>query len=160
MLDKISTRIAAYQQDRTSTRSAGYQNIIVELSCDPETLAERSDAQGIAGMLNSNIHSEELLDLQEQLLNEFWRIVDTQLTPRQSQVLRLYAQGLTQIEIAKHLNVNQSSITKSINGNCDYRNGKKIYGGAKKKLLRIASKDSIIQNIFKRMAEIKSDNSF
>lgn len=155
MSDRIP-RNPAYQQDRTSTRSAGYQNIIVELSCDPETLAERSDAQGITGMLNSNAYSEELLDLQEQLLNEFWRIVDT-LTPRQSQVLRLYAQGLTQIEIAKHLNVNQSSITKSINGNCDYRNGKKIYGGAKKKLQRIASKDPVIQGIFKRIAEIKQE---
>lgn len=143
--------------DRTSTRSAGYQHVIVELPCDPETLAERSDAQGITGMLNSNTYSEELLDLQDQLLTEFWRIVDTQLTPRQSQVLRLYAQGLTQIEIAKHLNVNQSSITKSINGNCDYRNGKKIYGGAKKKLLRIASKDPVIQGIFKRIAEIKQE---
>lgn len=154
-----SSRNPAYQQDRTSTRSAKYQPIIVELSCDPETLAEHSDIQGVTGMLNSNAHSEELLDLQEQLLVEFWRIVDT-LTPRQSQVLKLYAQGLTQIEIAKHLNVNQSSITKSINGNCDYRNGKKIYGGAKKKLQRIAAKDPVIQGIFRRMAEIKSENAF
>jgi len=169
MPERNSIRSAAYQQDRTSTRSAGYQNIIVELSCDPETLAERSDAQGITGMLNSNTHSEELLDLQEQLMNEFWRIVDT-LTPRQSQVLRLYAQGLTQIEIAKHLKVNQSSITKSINGNCDYGRkdkegkkigqGKKIYGGAKKKLQRIANKDPIIQSIFKRIAEIKQEASW
>lgn len=146
--------------DRTSTRSAGYQHFILESPCSPEMLAECSDAQGITGMLNSMVHSEELLDLKEKLLNEFWRIVDTQLTARQSQVLRLYAQGLTQIEIAKRLNVNQSSITKSINGNCDYRNGKKIYGGARKKLLRIASKDPIIQGIFRRMAEIKSEHSF
>lgn len=143
--------------DRTSTRSAGYQHVIVELPCDPETLAERSDAQGITGMLNSIAYNEELLDLQEQLLIEFWRLVNTQLTPRQSQVLRLYAQGLTQIEIAKHLGVNQSSITKSINGNCDYRNGRKIYGGAKKKILRLANKDPIIQAIFQRIIEIKQD---
>lgn len=146
--------------DRTSNRSNGYQWVIVESPCSPEMLAECSDAQGVTGVLNAMIHSEELLDLQDQLLTEFWRIVDTQLTDRQSQVLRLYAQGLTQIEIAKRLNVNQSSITKSINGNCDYRNGKKIYGGARKKLLRIASKDPVIQGIFKRMAEIKSENSF
>jgi DNA-binding CsgD family transcriptional regulator len=143
--------------DRTSTRSAGYQHVIVELCCDPETLAERSDAQGITGMLNSNIHSEELLDLQDQLLNEFWRIVYTQLTERQSEVLKLYAKGLTQIEIAKRLGVNQSSITKSINGNCDYRNGRKIYGGAKKRLQKIASKDPVIQQIFERIREIEQD---
>lgn len=143
--------------DRTSNRSNGYQWVIVESPCSPEMLAECSDAQGVAGMMNSNLHNEELLDLQEQLLTEFWRIVKTQLTKRQSQVLELYAQGLTQIEIAKRLNVNQSSITKSINGNCDYRNGRKVYGGARKKLLRIASKDPIIQKIFERIREIKQE---
>lgn len=146
--------------DRTSTRSKGYQHIIVESPCSPEMLAECSDSQGITGMLNSMAHSEELLDLQEKLMTEFWRIVDTKLTARQSQVLRLYAQGLTQIEIAKRLNVNQSSITKSINGNCDYRNGKKIYGGARKKLLRIAAQDPVFQAIFKRISEIKSEHNF
>lgn len=146
--------------DRTSTRSAGYQHILVEFSCSPEMLAECSDSKGMSGLLNSSLHNEELLDLQEKLLVEFWRIVNTKLTKRQSQVLNLYAQGFTQIEIAKRLNVNQSSITKSINGNCDYRNGKRIYGGAKKKLLRIASQDSAIQDIFKRISEIKSEQSW
>jgi DNA-binding CsgD family transcriptional regulator len=146
--------------DRTKNRSDRYQHVILESPCSPEMLAECSDAMGITGMLNSISHNEELLDLQEQLLTAFWRIVDTQLTTRQSQVLRLCAQGKTQIEIAKMLNVNQSSITKSINGNCDYRNGKKIYGGAKKKLSRIAAKDLEIQNIFRRMAEIKSEMYF
>lgn len=146
--------------DRTNNRSNGYQWVIVELPTAPDMLAECSDAQSATGMLNFESYTEELLDLKEQLLAAFWRIVDTQLTPRQRQVLRLYANGLTQIEIAKILNVNQSSITKSINGNCDYRNGKKIYGGAKKKLSRIAAKDPEIQFIFRRMAEIKSELSY
>lgn len=147
--------------DRTKNRSDKYQWILVESPCSPEMLTEFSDAQGMTGMLNLLAHNnEELMDLQDQLLAAFWRIVDTQLTPRQRQVLRLYAQGLTQIEIAKTLNVNQSSITKSINGNCDYRNGRKVYGGAKKKLLRIASKDPAIQSIFKRIAEIKTDQQW
>lgn len=145
--------------DRTKNRSDSYQYLLVESPCSPEMLTEFSDAQGMTGMLNLN-GNEELLDLQEQLLAAFWRIVDTQLTERQTEVLRLYAQGFTQIEIAKRLNVNQSSITKSINGNCDYRNGKKIYGGARKKLCRIASKDTEIQSIFKRIAEIKSDQQW
>ena len=146
--------------DRTKNRSDRYQWIIIESPCSPEMLTEFSDAQGVTGLLNSMTHSEELLDLQEQLMSEFWRIVDTQLTSRQREVLRLYAQGKTQIEIAKMLNVNQSSITKSINGNCDYRNGKKIYGGARKKLRRIADRDQKIQTILKRIAEIKSDNLY
>ena len=136
--------------DRTSNRSKGYQWVIVELPCSPEMLADCSDAQGVAGMLNpARNYNEELLDLQEQLVKEFWRIVDTQLTDRQGQVLHLYAEGLTQIEIAKQLHVNQSSITKSINGNCDYRNGRKVYGGAKKKILKIFAKKPKIKKIFK-----------
>ena len=68
------------------------------------------------------------------------------------------AEGKTQIEIAKLLHVNQSSITKSINGNTDYRNkNKRIYGGAKKKIMRLAEKDLEIQNIFRRMAELRED---
>ncbi len=142
--------------DRTSTRSAGYQHVIVECPHSPDMLAECSDAQGIAGVLNSKIHNEELMDLQDQLLTEFWRIVEM-LTPRQQEVLKLYAQGLTQIEIAKKLNVNQSSVTKSLNGNTDYRNGRKVYGGARKKLRRIVDKDEKIQNILRRIADIKSE---
>lgn len=142
--------------DRSSNRSKGYQWTIIEFPCSPEMLAECSDAQGVGGYLNS-VHNEELMDLKQQLLIEFWRIVDTQLTPRQREVLHLYSQGFTQIEIAKRLNVNQSSITKSINGNCDYKNGKRVYGGAKKKLQRIAAKDPVIQSIFKRICEIKEE---
>lgn len=146
--------------DRTKNRSNNYQWLFTESLCSPEMLTEFSDAQGVTGMMNLTNSSEELLDLQDQLLAAFWRIVDTQLTARQCQVLRLYAKGFTQIEIAKLLSVNQSSVTKSINGNCDYRNGRRVYGGAKKKILRISSKDAEIQSIFKRIAEIKSDTSY
>lgn len=105
-------------------------------------------------------YNEDLLDLKEQLVAAFWRIIRTKLTPRQCEVIELYAQGFTQTEIAKKLNVNQSSITKSINGNCDYRNGKKIYGGAKKKLRRIAAQDPEIQSILAQMGEIQSEMDY
>ncbi|HVI40222.1 MAG TPA: LuxR C-terminal-related transcriptional regulator [Anaerovoracaceae bacterium] len=147
-------------RDFKKNRSDRYQWVLVEAPCSPEMLTEFSDAQSIGGKLNHYIYNEELYDLQERLKDAFWRIIDTQLTQRQREVLRLYADGYTQIEIAKKLKVNQSSITKSINGNCDYRNGKKIYGGAKKKLKRIASKDPEIQAILKRIAEIQDDGRY
>lgn len=143
--------------DRSKTRSSGYQHVIIESPCSPDKLTEFSDAQGVTGIVNSSSHNEELLDLEEQLISEFWRIVDSCLTPRQSQVLKLYAKDMTQIEIAKQLNVNQSSITKSINGNCDYRNGKKSYGGSRRKILKAAAHDVRIQEIFRRIAEIKRE---
>ena len=147
-------------RDFKKNRSDRYQWVLVEAPCSPEMLTEFSDAQSLGGKLNHIAYNEELYDLQDRLKDAFWRIINTQLTQRQREVLRLYADGYTQIEIAKKLKVNQSSITKSINGNCDYRNGKKIYGGAKKKLKRIASKDLEIQSILKRILEIQDDGKY
>ena len=73
-------------------------------------------------------------------------------------LLHAYGSGAeleTQIEIAKQLNVNQSSITKSINGNCDYRSGKRVYGGAKKKLRRLADEDLEVQEILANIAALQ-----
>lgn len=147
-------------RDFKKNRSDSYQWILLESPCSPEMLTEFSDAQGLHGVMNYAEYNEELYDLKDKLKSAFWRIINTQLTKRQRQVIRLYADGYTQIEIAKMLNVNQSSITKSINGNCDYRNGKKIYGGAKKKLRRIASKDKEIQLLLCRIAEIHEEMEF
>ena len=60
------------------------------------------------------------------------------------------------MEIAKKLKVNQSSITKSLNGNVDYKNGKKIYGGSKKKILKIIESDEKIKQILDKMQEIRA----
>lgn len=145
--------------DRTKNRSDSYQFIILETAVSPEMLTEISDNNSIGSQLNPFGYNEELLDLKEKLKEEFWRIVRTQLTKRQCEVIELYCQGLTQMQIAKKLNVNQSSVTKSINGNCDYRNNKRVYGGAKKKIFKIAEKNENIQVILKRISEIQSENS-
>lgn len=111
----------------------------------------------ISARLNPFEYNEELIELEEQLKKEFWRVVDTLLTPRQREVIRLYADGYTQMEIAKMLNVNQSSITKSLNGNVDYKNGKKVYGGARKKIRKIIESDEKIKDILKRMSDCREE---
>jgi DNA-binding CsgD family transcriptional regulator len=142
--------------DRKKNRSDRYQSLFAELPYSNEMMAEFPEAQGLVENYKPE-DRERLMDLRDDLREELWRLVDDELTARQRQVIRLYAQGYTQIEIAKQLNVNQSSITKSINGNCDYRNGKKIYGGARKKLRRLADKDPEIQIIIAQIAEIHSE---
>jgi predicted transcriptional regulator len=144
--------------DRSKNRSDRYQWVLVECPCSPEMLTEVSDSDGIGAQLNPWGYNEELFELKDKLKAAFWRIVDTQLTSRQKEVIHLYAEGFTQTEIAKKLNVNQSSITKSINGNCDYRNGRKVYGGARKKLRKIAEKDEEIKEILERIAELQNNN--
>ena len=114
-----------------------------------------TNADSISNRLDSFMYNEELLDLEEDLRREFWRIVNELLTDRQKQVIKLYADGYTQMEIAKMLNVNQSSITKSLNGNVDYKNGKKIYGGARKKIRKIMENDEKIKSILARMQDLR-----
>jgi DNA-binding CsgD family transcriptional regulator len=111
----------------------------------------------ISARLNPFEYNEDLMELEEQLKKEFWRVVDTLLTPRQREVIRLYADGYTQMEIAKMLNVNQSSITKSLNGNVDYKNGKKIYGGARKKIRKIIENDDRIKEILSEMQACREE---
>jgi len=143
--------------DRTKNRSDHYQPIICEAPCSPEMLTEVADGDGISTQLNPFNYNEELIELRDQLKAAMWRLIEEELTDRQAEVIKLYALGKTQTEIAKQLGINQSSITKSLRGNCDYRNGKKVYGGAQKKLRKIADKDSEIKEILNRISEIEGD---
>lgn len=143
--------------DRTKNRSDHYQPIICEMPCSNEILSDVADGAGISIQLNPFGYSEELAELKDQLKIEMWRLINEELTDRQAEVINLSSKGFTQTEIAKQLGINQSSITKSIRGNCDYRNGKRIYGGASKKLKKLADKDEKIKNLLNRISEIEYD---
>ena len=138
---------------KKSNRSNNYQHLYAEQPYSNEMMAEFSEAQGLTENYNPE-DREALLDLRDEMKVEFWRLAKEVLTDRQFQVIELLAMGYTQIEIAKQLNVNQSSITKSVNGNCDYRNGKKIYGGARKKLRKFADEDPKMKEIMSKMSDI------
>ena len=148
--------------DRTKNRSDSYQQLFCELSCSPEILNEVANSEGIYSKLNPFGYNEEFFELKEQLRLAFWRIVDKELTKRQKQVIKMTAEGMTQMEIAKKLNVVQSSINKGLNGNVDYSvdvisgdRKKKTYGGAKKRIRRAVETDPEVQNLLKRLAEIQ-----
>ena len=49
------------------------------------------------------------------------------------------------------------SITKILNGNVDYKNGKKVYGGARKKIRKIIENDDEIKHILTRMDEVRNE---
>jgi len=144
--------------DRRPNRSEKYQHLIVETSCPHEMLEAFSNEDSIYKRLNPFSYNEQVSELEEQLRQEFWRIVETQLTTRQKEVLKLYSNGYTQQEIAKKLGVNQSSITKCLNGNVDYKNGRRSYGGAKRKIQKLIQNDPKIQEILKKIAELRDEN--
>jgi len=145
--------------DRSKNRSDRYQSLFAELPYSNEMMSQLAEQEGVLTRNDPELR-ERYLEAKERLRLAFWRLVDDQLTERQREVMKLYCAGFTQIEIARKLNVNQSSITKSINGNCDYRNGKRIYGGAKKKLRRLAEKDKEIQGILAELVEINSEYEY
>lgn len=147
-------------RDFSRNRSDSYQYLLVEASCSPEMMAEVPNSEGIAAQLNPFGYNEELLTLKDELREAFWDIVNNKLTPRQREVITLCCDGYTQTEIAKMLGVNQSSITKSINGNCDYKNGKKVYGGARKKIQKIAEQDEGIRDLLLRIRDLQSEEVF
>lgn len=141
--------------NKRQNRSDRYQWVLLETVCSNDMMEAFCNEDSISARLNPFEYNEDLIELEEQLKKEFWRVVDTLLTSRQREVIRLYADGYTQMEIAKMLNVNQSSITKSLNGNVDYKNGKKIYGGARKKIRKIIENDDKIKDILAKMAECR-----
>jgi predicted transcriptional regulator len=143
--------------EKRKNRSDSYQYLLLETVCSNDMMESFCNADSISARLNPFQYNEDLIDLEEQLKKEFWKIVDNLLTPRQREVIRLYADGYTQMEIAKILNINQSSITKSLNGNVDYKNGKKIYGGARKKIRKIIENHEKIKSILKQMAEVREE---
>lgn len=144
---------------KRQNRSDRYQWVLLETVCPNEMLESFSNEDGVYKRLNPFSYNDDIAELEDQLKKEFWRIVDTLLTDRQKQVIRLYSDGYTQMEIAKMLNVNQSSITKSLNGNVDYKNdSKKTYGGAKKKLHKIIESDSKIREILQKISDLRGEN--
>ena len=99
--------------EKRDNRSNHYQHLFAESSYSNEMMEAFSNEFSLYNRLNPFEYNEDLMDLEEQLKKEFWRIVDT-LTERQRMVIRLLADGHTQMEVAKMLNVNQSSITKCL----------------------------------------------
>jgi predicted DNA-binding protein YlxM (UPF0122 family) len=143
--------------NKRSNRSDHYQYLLLETACSNDMMEAFCNEDSIQARLNPFEYNETLIDLEDRLKKEFWRVVDTLLTDRQRDVIRLYADGYTQMEIAKKLNVNRSSITKSLNGNVDYKNGKTIYGGTKKKLKKIMETDNKIKEILHQIQLVRDE---
>ena len=77
------------------------------------------------------------------------------------EVIKYMADGYTQMEIAKVLNVNQSSVVKNFQGNTQYSKDeegldvKRQYGGSKKRLIKISEIDNKILDILDRISKVR-----
>ncbi len=153
--------------DKRKNRSDAYQHLLVEIACSNEMLSAFSDDDSLHKKLNPFDYNEKINELQDELKKEVWILIEEHLTPRQKDVIRLFVDGYTQMEIAKILNVNQSSVTKSLNGNVDYKKGKdkngkdkaskRIYGGILRKVQKLIAENNKITEILNKISDIRDE---
>jgi predicted XRE-type DNA-binding protein len=151
--------------EKRTNRSNKYQFLFGEISVATEMLESFNEDASIYKRLNPHEYNEAVAELEERLKIEFWRLVDDNLTKRQKQVIELISiKKMTQQEAAKILGVNQSSITKSLNGNVDYskkdENNKKtkiVYGGSLRRLRKLCQEDEKIIEILKQIADLREE---
>lgn len=136
-------------------RSDRYQWIINEVTVSDTYLESFDNSHSISNLLNPFEYSEDYLNLKDELKKEFWKLAEEVCTERQLDVMKMLSSGMTQMEIANKLGVNQSSITKSLNGNIDYNGGTKVYGGLIKKLKKHVAEHAKINEILEKMAELQ-----
>ncbi len=152
-------------EKKLPSRSDKYQNILLEICYPHELLDIFTNDDSIAKKLNPFSYNDEIAELEDQLKLELWRIIEENLSPRQKEIVKMYAAGKTQMEIAKKLGVNQSSITKCIHGNVDYKNrdekGKPTnYGGLAQKLKKIADEDERLTAVISKIRELRDNEYF
>jgi len=148
--------------DRGShVRSSGYQQLFNEIMFSHDMLSSFSNDDSISNRLCPYQYDERLLDLEDQLRDEFWRIVESEaLTDKQRDVIVMIGKkGMTQQEIAKERRCNQSSINKSLNGSALYEDGKATtsYGGSYRKLQEAVFADDKIKDILAKLAELREE---
>ena len=130
----------------------------IEISIDPNLLSNFSNEDGIGAYFNNYSCSEEFQKLKNELLEEVMRIIDECLTPKQREVIKMtYLEGMTQNEISEELGKHQTTIHKILQGNIDYNNEKKRYGGALKKIRKLCANNEKVRKILIKMREKREE---
>lgn len=138
----------------SSSGDPDISNNYVEISIDPNLLNNFSNEEGMSAFLSTQSCSEEFRKLRNELLSEVMYIVENCLTDKQKEVMKMtYLEGKTQNEISNELGKHQTTIHKILQGNIDYNNQKKRYGGALKKIRKLCANNKKIREILKKMRE-------
>jgi len=149
-----------YKAQRASkpNRSDRYQHKFLEVLIDPVDMDDFDTSRGLGNHIIKSAISNEFYDLQAKLIVAVKRIIDTHLTPHQANVIYMVLDGYTQLEIAQHIGICQTSVFKSLYGNQIYIAGPKygtFYGGSYKRLKTLCSEDAEIIEILERMKEVR-----
>lgn len=132
----------------------------IEISIDPSLLNNFSNEEGMSAYFNSYATSEEFQRLKIELIKEIMEIINNNLTRKQKEVIKMtYMEGKTQNEISSILGKHQTTIHKILQGNIDYNNDKKRYGGALKKIRKLCANNDKIRSILVKMREKQEEFS-
>jgi DNA-directed RNA polymerase specialized sigma24 family protein len=141
--------------EKRPNRSDACQHLFHEISFSQDMLSTFRNDDSILSRLCPHQYDERLLDLDDQLRQEFWRVVGEALSDKQKKIIELIGkEGYTQQETAKVMGCNQSSIAKALHGN---NSGDSVYGGIYKKLRDAVFADEKILAILQEMPEIKEE---
>jgi DNA-binding CsgD family transcriptional regulator len=140
--------------EKRPNRSDRYQPLFHEIMYSHDMMSGFSNSNSISSRLCPYQYDERLLDLQDQLRKEFWRVVDEALNDKQSQMIKMIGMGATQMEVAKAMEVNQSSVNKNLHGGVSKSNAS---GGIQGKLKEACFSDPKIRDILKRIDEIREE---
>jgi ABC-type methionine transport system ATPase subunit len=143
---------------RFSCSNSGDSDIIahsyIEISIDPHLLNNFANEDGMSAFLTAYSCSEEFQKLRNKLLEEVLNVIEKGLTVKQREVIKMtFIDGKTQNEISSELGKHQTTVHKILQGNIDYNNEKKRYGGALKKIRRLCSTNKIIQDLLIKMKD-------
>lgn len=144
-------------------RSSTYQQVFNEIPCNSEILDIFTNGDSIYRRLNPFAYNDEIAELQERLNEELWRLIEENLNEKQVKIVKLLASGKTQMETARELGINQSSIVKAISGsqmvNKDGTKGP-FAGGIKQKLREVIKTDEKVNSILQRITDIREEEPF
>lgn len=142
--------------EKRPNRSDQYQHLFSEIMYSHEMLSGFSNHEGISSRLCPYQYDEQLLDLQDRLKDEFWRVVKESLSERQGEIIRLIGkEGKTQAEAGKALQINQSSVNKQILGSSS-KDGL-VNNGSYSKLREAVFADPIIISILAKIEELQEE---
>lgn len=143
--------------EKRPNRSNSYQWVILEFPYDftnSKEIAEFGTERGLYARVSSE-QSQEFQELNDQAIKLVVELITTQGTELQAKMVQLFLEGKKQMEIAKILDCNQSSVAKCFKGNVDYASGKAMrYGGITKKLIGLILKSNELKQLLRKMAEI------
>ena len=84
--------------------------VVVLTGLQDQALIRDVEACGVAAVLPKTLEPDALLDALEEILPQLGRVAGVRLAPRQLEVLRLLSEGLTNKQIALHLQLSPATV--------------------------------------------------